>query len=117
MIIYHLYEAPENHNINGSQIVQMFYPTLVECMKHIREQDRRLTLVKKEISDIGDFLIKWTYSAPRHEEYGGTGLPNDIECDWTAIWYIEKKDLKLTQRSICIAFNYWPHYLEEYSDH
>ena len=116
MIIYHLYEAPENHNIIGSQILQKFYPTLHKCMSRIREQDSRLTLVEKEI-DGDDFLIKWTYSAPRHEEYGGTGLPNDIECDWTAIWYIEKKDLMLNQHSICKAFNYWPHYLEEYSDH
>jgi len=116
MIIYHLYEDPENHNISGAQIEQKFYPTLHECMHRIREQDPRLTLVEKEIGE-DDFLIKWTYSAPRHEEYGGTGLPNDIECDWTAIWYIEKKNLTLTQRSICKAFNYWPYYLEEYSDH
>ena len=116
MIIYHLYEAPENHNISGAQIEQKFYPTLLECMARIREEDRRLTLFQKEI-DGDDFLIKWTYSAPRHEEYQGTGQPDDTELDWTAIWYIEKKDLKLTQRSICIAFNYWPHYLEEYSDH
>ena len=116
MIIYHLYEAPENHNISGAQIVQKFFPTLAKCMAEIRIQDRRLTLVEKEI-DGDDFLIKWTYSAPRHEEYQGTGLPDDTEHDWTAVWYIEKKNLTLTQRSICKAFNNWPHYIEEYSDH